>query len=843
MLRFSFVRNATEGYRRVFRHSSSSSRGPCNRYQLLTRPLVSTTTASTPFHSSATSAATRAANNFRLQRVRMFASGSTGSSENDANDDNDGDSDLDSAATTDVKHAATGASASGAAKQNPLLDVNLRDLGVTVIRDRYQAKRALAKLMALPKDTVHACDTEVAGIDLQKQSPVGNGVVTCASVYCGPDVDFGSGPCLWIDNLDRAEGVLDVFEPYFADPDIKMVWHNYSFDRHVLYNHGIDCQGFAGDTMHMGRLWDTARAGRGGYSLEALSGALLKYPKTGMKAIFGRRHIKKDGTEGKLVTLPGVLDLQRGDDTRDAWIHYSCLDAKATWELHKELSRRLRRVPWNTATNQNMLDFYEMYIVPFAKCLTDMEREGIMVNMEYLKQIEGRAIEDKKAYESTFRNWVASFDPAVAQDMNINSATQIQQLLFAPCENKKKKETMPRVRAFDVPNTEGIIEEGKTKALKNRSMHITGLGLTPIAFTASHWPSTSAAVLRELAGSPKDGNFGPAFEHFAALGNSREAGEQACVAIDALCSAGAVDTLLSSFILPLQTQGDKDNRIHCSLNLNTETGRLSARRPNLQNQPALEKDIYLIRDAFHAAEGKKLIVADYGQLELRILAHMTKCKSMIDAFHLGGDFHSRTAMGMYPHVAEAVNSGRVLLERTEGSDPNTPLLKDEFAVERRKAKVLNFSIAYGKTAHGLAKDWKVSTKEAQETLDRWFEDRPEVRQWQADVIRRAHETGYTRTLMGRYRHLPDIRAKSRFARGHSERAAINTPIQGGAADIVMKAMLKLQENEWLRSHGWRQILQIHDEVILEGPEESSEEALERVKQDMMCVGLPKVPIV
>ena len=137
---------------------------------------------------------------------------------------------------------------------------------------------------------------------------------------------------------------------------------------------------------------------------------------------------------------------------------------------------------------------------------------------------------------------------------------------------------------------------------------------------------------------------------------------------------------------------------------------------------------------------------------------MTKCKSMIDAFHLGGDFHSRTAMGMYvwsgsesdavllghqaqrnscvfrllcilhryPHVAEAVNSGRVLLERTEGSDPNTPLLKDEFAVERRKAKVLNFSIAYGKTAHGLAKDWKVSTKEAQETLDRWFEDRPEV---------------------------------------------------------------------------------------------------------------------
>ena len=105
-----------------------------------------------------------------------------------------------------------------------------------------------------------------------------------------------------------------------------------------------------------------------------------------------------------------------------------------------------------------------------------------------------------------------------------------------------------------------------------------GLELTPVAYTSSHWPSTSAAVLRELAGSPKDESYGLAFNHFKALERDAEAGRQACVAIDALCSAGAVDTLLSSFILPLQTQGDVNNRIHCSMNLNTETGRLSARR-------------------------------------------------------------------------------------------------------------------------------------------------------------------------------------------------------------------------------------------------------------------------
>jgi hypothetical protein len=115
--------------------------------------------------------------------------------------------------------------------------------------------------------------------------------------------------------------------------------------------------------------------------------------------------------------------------------------------------------------------------------------------------------------------------------------------------------------------------------------------------------------------------------------------------------------LFLGFLIPLQQLADKESRIHCSLNLNTETGRLSSRRPNLQNQPALEKDSYKIRDAFIAEEGKTFIVADYGQLELRILAHITNCQSMIQAFKDGGCFHSRTALGMYPYIKEAVEKG------------------------------------------------------------------------------------------------------------------------------------------------------------------------------------------
>ena len=124
-------------------------------------------------------------------------------------------------------------------------------------------------------------------------------------------------------------------------------------------------------------------------------------------------------------------------------------------------------------------------------------------------------------------------------------------------------------------------------------------------------------------------------------------GRHACRAIGALANVGQIDSTITNFLVPLQGLKDKDNRVHCSLNLNTETGRLSSRRPNLQNQPALEKDQYKIRDAFIAEEGKTLIVADYGQLELRILASITNCQSMIDAFKAGGCFHSRTAVGTY----------------------------------------------------------------------------------------------------------------------------------------------------------------------------------------------------
>ena len=313
--------------------------------------------------------------------------------------------------------------------------------------------------------------------------------------------------------------------------------------------------------------------------------------------------------------------------------------------------------------------------------------------------------------------------------MNIGSRLQIRQLLFAGAKNKRRdKPGVELTREFTQESPEWIAwdsagREGKAPK-KTMKVALHGITLKPIqvqTFTATGLPAVSSVVLRALAGKPGVARAlmdtwdslsdkekseealkkacGAAFDAF---GGGQE-GVQACAAIDSLNDVAAIDTLLSNFIIPLQGDDIRgpEGRVHGALNINTETGRLSARRPSLQNQPALEKDRYGIRRAFTAAPGNILVVADYGQLELRLLAHMAGCKSMLEAFEAGGDFHSRTALGMYSNIKDAIEKGEAVLEYGEqdaakDEKERPALVKDVFASERRKAKVLNFSIAYGK---------------------------------------------------------------------------------------------------------------------------------------------------
>jgi len=406
------------------------------------------------------------------------------------------------------------------------------------------------------------------------------------------------------------------------------------------------------------------------------------------------------------------------------------------------------------------------------------------------------------------------------------------------------------------------LDEKKNATVKYIDVKIKSIGMVPEKFTSGGSPSVTANVLRELAGDPFSDppKYGKAYKFFKTHQEGYVTGDilllllllllkillyffyflahkhrhDACVGLYSLTAIGSIDTMIANFLSSLQSRVDEQSRVHCSLNFNTETGRLSSRGPNLQNQPALEKDKYKIRKAFESSPKNNLIVADYGQLELRLLASMTKCQSMIDAFKLGGDFHSRTAMNMFDYIQKKVDDGDILFEwdYSKGSPPK-PLLKDVYASERRKAKTLNFSIAYGKTAHGLSQDWGVTPAEANHLLESWYSARPEVLKWQNEVKETARKKCYTRTLMGRYRNLPEAKSRNRKLSGQAQRASINTPIQGGAADIAMMAMIKLNNSEILKRLGWILLMQIHDEMVLEGPEETAEEAFEEVIKCMV----------
>jgi DNA polymerase-1 len=293
---------------------------------------------------------------------------------------------------------------------------------ITIVDSIDKAKKVLQIMMLDPK-IIWACDTEVADIDVKTQGPVGNGKVICISIYGGPDFDFqmgeGKGSALWVDNIGDATGVLNEFKIFFESEKYKKIWHNYSFDRHVMYNMNIDCKGFYADTMHMARLSDTSRdrtfGGGEGYSLASLSVMLndARFVKESMKDLFGVAKLTKSGSESKVKVLPTMTELQTNLDSRDRWIQYSARDAIATWCVWSNIKNTLMNMEWrgpNFKVHGNMYDFYLKYLLDFGECLTDMERNGIKVDTEkHLKEAEKRAIEDRNRMEDIFRKWSAKF--------------------------------------------------------------------------------------------------------------------------------------------------------------------------------------------------------------------------------------------------------------------------------------------------------------------------------------------------------------------------------------------------------------------------------------------------
>jgi DNA polymerase-1 len=280
--------------------------------------------------------------------------------------------------------------------------------------------------------------------------------------------------------------------------------------------------------------------------------------------------------------------------------------------------------------------------------------------------------------------------------------------------------------------------------------------------------------------------------------------------------------LLSTYIDSLPTLiNPRTGRIHSSFNQTvTATGRLSSSNPNLQNIPVRNENGKEIRKAFIPDDGEEFFSADYSQIELRIMAHLSQDANMIEAFREGDDIHAATAAKIYKKPLEEVTKE-----------------------ERRKAKTANFGIIYGITVFGLAERLEISRGDAKELIDGYFQNYPDVKAYMEKSIETARKKGFTETIFNRRCYLPDINSHNSVVRGYAERNAINAPIQGSAADIIKVAMAKIYKRFKAENLRAKMIIQVHDELNFTVPKDEKERVETIVIEEMEKAYKMSVPLI
>lgn len=284
-----------------------------------------------------------------------------------------------------------------------------------------------------------------------------------------------------------------------------------------------------------------------------------------------------------------------------------------------------------------------------------------------------------------------------------------------------------------------------------------------------------------------------------------------------------ITKLQSTYVLGLQDYILEDGKIHTRYMQDlTQTGRLSSVDPNLQNIPVRLEQGRLIRKAFvPSTKDAVLLSSDYSQIELRVLAHISGDEHLIAAFKEGADIHTSTAMRVFG------------IEKPEDVTPN----------DRRNAKAVNFGIVYGISDFGLSNNLGISRKKAKEYIDTYFERYPGIKAYMDNVVREAKDKGYVSTLFHRRRELPDINSRNFNVRNFAERTAINSPIQGSAADILKIAMINLDKALVEGGYKTKMLLQVHDEIVLEVPSDELLAMKALVKETMESAVELAVPLI
>lgn len=407
-------------------------------------------------------------------------------------------------------------------------------------------------------------------------------------------------------------------------------------------------------------------------------------------------------------------------------LRYACFEAYVSWKSWHVLEEALKE--------HGMTELMENMEMPLVFVLSDMEKEGICIDADSLKEYGEKlsvsiAETEKKIYDQAGKKF------------NINSPKQLGTVLF---EDLK------------LPNAK------KTK---------TGY-------------STAADVLDKLA---------PDYPVVSDILEYRKLSKLKSTYADGL--AGCID---------------ETGKIHTTFQQTvTATGRLSSTEPNLQNIPIRIELGKMIRKVFHPKKGNLFVDSDYSQIELRLLAHMSGDEKLIEAFAGNQDIHRSTASLVF-HVP---------------FDEVTDL-------QRRNAKAVNFGIVYGISAFGLSQDLNIGTKEAQEFIDSYFETYPKIKEFLDKTVSEAKKKGYTKTLFGRIRPVPELSSSNYMQRQFGERVAMNAPIQGTAADIIKIAMIHVHDRLYSKGFKSRLILQVHDELLIETLEAEKEEVISLLEEEM-----------
>lgn len=519
---------------------------------------------------------------------------------------------------------------------------------------------------------------------------------------------------------EKAKKILEIFRPVYENPKILKVGQNLKYDLTVLANYDIHLSGPLFDTMLAHYLIQPELR----HNMDYLAEIYLNY-----KTI----HIEE------LIGPKGRGQKNMGDlEPKDIY-KYACEDADVTLRLMKPLAEELRK--------NSLEEVFQNIEMPLMPVLARMERNGVVLDTETLKEVE----HDFTARLQTLEKDIYEL---AGHEFTINSPRQVGEVLFGELKLSEK-----------------------------------------VKKTKSGQYSTSEEVLRDL--------------------HSKHP------IVQKILDYRGLKKLLSTYVEALpKLINPATGHIHTSFNQAvTATGRLSSSNPNLQNIPVRGEDGREIRKAFIPEEGEIFFSADYSQIELRIMAHLSGDEHMIEAFNAGHDVHAATAARIFHKD-----------------------IKDISKDERRKAKTANFGIIYGISAFGLAERMDVSRTEAKELIDSYFEMYPKIKDYISKAVDTAREKGYIETEFGRRRYLPDINSRNAVVRGYAERNAVNAPIQGTAADIIKIAMIRVQQRLDAEGCKARMILQVHDELNFSVPTDEFDKVKRIVIEEMQGAYKMSVPL-